>query len=258
MAREAGFGQKSRLPWPKAGFFLARSRLTPAYSRLCTGQSRLTPANAGLVLGNTLIQSRLTPANAGFFWPKPASVLAKEEAGFGQKPALSGQSRLLSGQKEPAFGQKSRLLWPKGAGSAGFRRLPVSFGRHRKEPAKAGEAGSFFGQERAGLHRPEKPASFGQERAGLSRLRRLPSVAQGLLSPARVRHLLASTSEATRLLNDVIFEGLFDARGGKCGKHSYSAQRNTEAGESRLFLGFPGCVKAGFGESRLEPTSGAA
>ena len=136
---------------------LAKSRLTPAYSRLPLYGNKEKPAYAGL---------------------QPASFGQKKEPAFaGQKPAPSVApkgSRLLW-PEAGSFGQKEAGFWPEGSrlspAFAGFCFLWAPRGRagqSRRKPA-------LLSGQKEPAYTGQKPAPFWPERAGLRRLRRLPS-----------------------------------------------------------------------------------
>ena len=175
LLKEAGFGQRSRLPWPKpaslakAGFFRPKACFfgqKPASS----GQSRLfwpeEPASSGQSR-LLLAESRLLSAKAGYFLAKAGFFLAKAGfwprrsrltpayAGFTysillEKPAYAGLRRLLLAQEEAG----SRRLTPAPLGATEGSRLtpaqPASFWPKRsrllaeRKPANAGLSAGFF------------------------------------------------------------------------------------------------------------------
>ena len=236
---EAGFwpeepasSAKSRLPWPKAGF-LARKK--PALAR----RSRLTPAYAGFfhIMKPAYAGLRRLPSakeEAGFLWSKPASLaksrLFQAKAGFfpAKEAGFSGQSRLLSARKagQSRLTPAPRFLWaPRGrAGQSRLSRLP-------------------FGQERAGLHRPKKPASLARKGAGFCRLRRLP-----FRGAQRGEYVTAGTAQraVSSFLHDVISEAAPSEARSFCGKHSYRAQRKEGSRRKPAFPLFSWVGKAGF------------
>ena len=172
-----------------------------------------------------------------------------------KKPAYAGLRRLPSvapteagffGQKPASFGQKKPASGRKGAGFRRLSRLPVSVGRHGKEPAQAGGSRLLSGQEKSRLTQAKAGSFLARKEPAFAGFAGSFPVAPKGMSPARVRHLLAPTSGATRLLNDVIFGHPFDAPGGKCGKHSYSAQRKGRKRRKPLSSGFSWVRKAGF------------
>ena len=183
------------------------------------------PAYAGLRRLQLFLarRSRLSPAFAGSF----------------RGAQRTGQSRLLPwpkepafGQKKPAFGRKGAGFWPKEAGS-------FSVGRHGKEPAHAGSAGSFFGPEKSRLTRPKPAPCSGRLWPALTKAGSFLPWRPTVWSPAE------STSPhgrqaAARLLNDVVFGHLFRAAGRKRGKHSYGAQREERSRRKPAFTVFSG------------------
>ena len=166
----------SRLLWPEAGFFQAKSRLP-------SGQK---------------------PAS---FWPKPASFWPKP-ASFCQKPASSGQSRLLAKGGPTGLCPKyivgptalralvySRAYGPTGLINSIIRPYgpykEAGFGRIKKPALARKEAG--FGRKkkpalarRAGLRRLT-PAPLAKRRAGFGRKSRLTPAKAGSFWPGKSR-----------------------------------------------------------------------
>ena len=138
-------------------------RLTPAsvFGQEGAGQSRPKPAPS-FPLGAT--------EGAGRSRRKPAPSPARK-AGF-----WPGRSRLLARKK-------SRL------------KPALSVGRHRKEPAEAGESRLLLGQKRAGFW-PEKKPAFWPERSRLL-ARKEPASFRG--AQRSCQYVTSSCRQAARL-----------------------------------------------------------
>ena len=130
--KEAGFGQRSRLPWPK------KTRLTPAQPASAQKKPAYTgqkPASFWPESRLPSARSRLTPAYAGFLLPE-------------QKPAYTGLRRLPWPKKKPAYAGLRRLLRPEEAGFLWLKKPAYTGQRSRLWPKKPASSRCSL------LHRP--------------------------------------------------------------------------------------------------------